>query len=260
MGRALQRTTRRPTARLDCDYLIGCDGSRSVVRKSLDIAFPGFTYPEHFVTASAAEEIADIVPGMGAVSYISHPTERCAIIRAPQYWRFLFPTEPEMDEENSLAEDYLQYRLKRIAPYDRDYSIGHRTLYSVNQRVAETYRRGRVLLAGDSAHVNNPLGGMGMNGGIHDAINVAEKLVAIMHEGTGDSVLDQYDRQRRPIAIEYVQAQTIRNKQVIEETDPAIRRRRQDELRVLADDREKSIAFLLQTSMINAVRKSAAIE
>lgn len=246
--------------RIDCDYLIGCDGSRSVVRKSQDIGFPGFTYPEHFVTASVHEDISQIVPGMGDVSYISHPTEWCALIHAPEVWRFLFPVQADISHEDSLAEEYLQQRLNRIAGYAGEYSIEHRIIYSVNQRVAENYRRGRVLLAGDSAHVNNPLGGMGMNGGIHDAINVAEKLVSIVNEGVDDDLLDKYDRQRRPIAIEYVQAQSIRNKQMIEVADPAVRRQRQDELRATADDLKKSVDLLLQTSMINAVRKSTSLE
>jgi 3-(3-hydroxy-phenyl)propionate hydroxylase len=197
---------------------------------------------------------------MGDVSYISHPTEWCALVHAPQLWRVLFPVQAEIGHEDSMAEDYLQQRIKRIAAYGGDYSIAHRTIYSVNQRVAETYRRDRVLLAGDAAHVNNPLGGMGMNGGIHDGINVAEKLVAVLNEGESEDLLDKYDRQRRPIAIDYVQAQTIRNKQMIEEADPAVRRRRQDELRAVADDRQQSIEMLLQTSMINAVRKSQSIE
>ena len=246
--------------KIACDYLIGCDGSRSTVRKSQNIGFPGFTYAEHFVTVSVSEDISQIVPGMGDVSYISHPTEWCALIHAPQLCRFLFPVQADISHEDSLAEDYLQQRMKRIAACRGDYSIAHRTIYSVNQRVAETYRRGRVLLAGDAAHVNNPLGGMGMNGGIHDGINVAEKLVAVLNEGESDDLLDKYDRQRRPIANDYVQTYSIRNKQLIEEADPVVRRRRQDDLRAIADDPQRSIDLLLQTSMINAVRKSRSIE
>ena len=134
-----------------------------------------------------------------------------------------------------------------------------RTLYGVNQRVAESYRLGRILLAGDSAHVNNPLGGMGMNGGIHDGVNLSEKLIAIYNYGGSEDLLDLYDRQRRPIAIEYVQAQTIRNKKNLEERDPNIRKQRQDELRAMTDNLEKSRDMLLQSSMINSLERSANI-
>ena len=135
-----------------------------------------------------------------------------------------------------------------------------RTLYGVNQRVAESYRLGRILLAGDSAHVNNPLGGMGMNGGIHDGVNLSEKLIDIYTNGASEDLLDLYDRQRRPIAIEYVQAQTIRNKKNLEERDPNIRKQRQDELRAMTDNLEKSREMLLQSSMINSLERSTNIQ
>ena len=93
----------------------------------------------------------------------------------------------------------------------------------MHQRVAATFRKGRVLLAGDSAHVNNPIGGMGMNGGIHDGINLADKLARVIHGEADDDLLDLYSRQRRHAAVKYVQAQTIANKRLMEERDPAVR-------------------------------------
>ena len=242
-----------------CDYLIGADGSRSEVRKSQKIEFQGFTYPEQFVTVSVPEDVDKIVPGMGHVCYIAHPTEWCALIHAPDYWRFLFPIPMETTKEEAFDDDFLEGRLQHLAPHQERYAIQLRTLYGVNQRVAETYRLGRILLAGDSAHVNNPLGGMGMNGGIHDGVNLADKLVRMYGGGETEELLNLYDRQRRPIAIEYVQAQTMRNKKNLEETDPNVRRQRQDELRDVANNVEKSRELLLQTSMINGLERSEAI-
>ncbi len=242
-----------------CDYLIGADGSRSEVRKSQKIEFQGFTYPEQFVTVSVPEDVDKIVPGMGHVCYIAHPTQWCALIHAPDYWRFLFPIPMETTKEEAFDDDFLEGRLQHLAPHQERYAIQLRTLYGVNQRVAETYRLGRILLAGDSAHVNNPLGGMGMNGGIHDGVNLADKLVRIYEGGETEELLNLYDRQRRPIAIEYVQAQTMRNKKNLEETDPNVRRQRQDELRDVANNVEKSRELLLQTSMINGLERSEAI-
>jgi len=242
-----------------CDYLIGADGSRSEVRKSQKIEFPGFTYPEQFVTVSVPEDVDKIVPGMGHVCYIAHPTQWCALIHAPDYWRFLFPIPMETTKEEAFDDDFLEGRLQHLAPHQERYAIQLRTLYGVNQRVAETYRLGRILLAGDSAHVNNPLGGMGMNGGIHDGVNLADKLVRMYGGGETEELLNLYDRQRRPIAIEYVQAQTMRNKKNLEETDPNVRRQRQDELRDVAKNVEKSRELLLQTSMINGLERSEAI-
>ncbi len=242
-----------------CDYLIGADGSRSEVRKSQKIEFQGFTYPEQFVTVSVPEDVDKIVPGMGHVCYIAHPTQWCALIHAPDYWRFLFPIPMETTKEEAFDDEFLEGRLQHLAPHQERYAIQLRTLYGVNQRVAETYRLGRILLAGDSAHVNNPLGGMGMNGGIHDGVNLADKLVRMYGSGETEELLNLYDRQRRPIAIEYVQAQTMRNKKNLEETDPNVRRQRQDELRDVANNIEKSRELLLQTSMINGLERSEAI-
>jgi 3-(3-hydroxy-phenyl)propionate hydroxylase len=116
-----------------------------------------------------------------------------------------------------------------------------------------------VLLAGDAAHVNNPIGGMGLNGGIQDAVNLCEKLAAVL-DGAPDRLLDLYDVQRRTVAIEFVQEQSIANKNRLEARDPDLRRRNLDELRVIAADPERARQFLLRTSMIASQRRAAAIE
>ena len=244
---------------ISADYLMSCDGSRSFARKTLNIGFPGFTYPELFMVVSTTDEITEVVPDMCPVAYITDPDEWCAVIRAPEMWRFLIPTDPDMTEEQLLDSDFLESRIQGFAPKKQKYTISHSTLYPVNQRVAETYRKGRVLLAGDAAHVNNPLGGMGMNGGVHDGVNVSEKLVQIFNEGASDDLLDLYDRQRRPIAIEYVQAHSIRNKKIMEEKNPTIRKQRQDEIKTVLEDQKKSFELMMQVSMINSINKSNSI-
>jgi 3-(3-hydroxy-phenyl)propionate hydroxylase len=244
---------------ISADYLMSCDGSRSFARKTLNIGFPGYTYPELFMVVSTTDDITEVVPDMCPVAYITDPEEWCAVIRAPEMWRFLIPTDPNMTEEELLDLEFLESRIQGFAPKKQKYTISHSTLYPVNQRVAETYRKGRVLLAGDAAHVNNPLGGMGMNGGVHDGVNVSEKLVQILNEGASDNLLDLYDRQRRSIAVEYVQAHSIRNKKIMEEKDPSIRKQRQDEIKAVLDDQEKSLELMMQVSMINSINKSNAI-
>ena len=244
---------------ISADYLMSCDGSRSFARKTLNIGFPGYTYPELFMVVSTTDDINEVVPDMCPVAYITDPEEWCAVIRAPEMWRFLIPTDPNMTEEELLDIEFLESRIQGFAPKKQQYTISHSTLYPVNQRVAETYRKGRVLLAGDAAHVNNPLGGMGMNGGVHDGVNVSEKLVQILNEGASDNLLDLYDRQRRSIAVEYVQAHSIRNKKIMEEKDPSIRKQRQDEIKAVLDDQEKSLELMMQVSMINSINKSNAI-
>jgi 3-(3-hydroxy-phenyl)propionate hydroxylase len=136
----------------------------------------------------------------------------------------------------------------------------HRNLYVTHQRVAETFRKGRVLLAGDAAHVNNPIGGMGLNGGIQDAVNVADKLAQILLNRESDRLLDLYDLQRRTVAVEFVQEQSIANKKRLEASDPDVRRKNLDELRQIAADPARARQFLLRTAMIASQRRAATIE
>jgi 3-(3-hydroxy-phenyl)propionate hydroxylase len=142
----------------------------------------------------------------------------------------------------------------------RDFEIVGSNLYTVHQRVAKRFRSGRAILAGDSAHVNSPIGAMGMNSGVHDAFNLADKLVAILRGEADEDVLDRYERQRRHVAIQHTQAQTMRNKRVLTEKDPAVRRKNHDDLRRTAEDPKLARAFLLRTSLIESLREAERIE
>ena len=244
---------------LQADYLIGADGAWSAVRRSLNIEFEGFTYPERFLVVSTAFEYADHLPRLSYVNYCSDPQEWCVVLRVPTLWRVLFPTKAEETDEAVLTDESVQARLQNLLPQAQPYVTQHRTLYKVHQRVAQRFRHGRVVLAGDAAHINNPLGGMGMNGGIHDAINLSEKLLAVLQKGESDALLDQYERQRRTIAIDYINASTARNKRDIEERDPVKRKENQQALRELSLDPVRARAYIRQSSMIDALERAKAI-
>ena len=158
-----------------------------------------------------------------------------------------------------MTDRSVQTRLQNLLPQATPYRTVHRTLYKVHQRVAKEFRRGRIMLAGDAAHINNPLGGMGMNGGVHDALNLCDKLIAIITRGADTALLDRYQRQRRAVAIEYINANTQRNKKNIEERDPETRRRTHNELRAIAADPAASREYLRKTSMIDALEREQAI-
>ena len=241
------------------DYLIGADGAWSAVRTQLGIAFEGYTYPERFLVVSTPFEYADHMPQLSYVNYCSDPHEWCVLLRVPTLWRVLFPTKEDETDEQVLTDESVQTRLQRLLPQSKDYTVVHRTLYKVHQRVAQHFRQGRVFMAGDAAHINNPLGGMGMNGGIHDAMNLCEKLTAVLLQGAHTEVLDLYEKQRRTIAIEYINASTARNKKEIEERDPVLRQKNHDELRALAADPASSLAYLRKTSMIDALERAKAL-
>ena len=245
--------------RLQGSYLFASDGASSTVRQAVGIEYGGFTYPEKFLVASTPYPLEEFLPRLAGVNYVSDPEEWCVVLRCNDLWRVLFPTVPGAADDLLLSDDYIQERLHHLAPKQGDFVIGHRTLYNVHQRVAETYRKGRVLLGGDAAHINNPLGGMGMNGGIHDAVNLAEKLIA-MHEGNADeTALDVYDRQRRLTAQKFVQDHTINNKKLMEEKNPDAQAKRQAMFMRTASDPVLAKEFLMKAAMINCVRDSYAI-
>src|SRR5467141_2748863 len=142
----------------------------------------------------------------------------------------------------------MQARLQRFLPTGHNFDIVGSNLYTVHQRVAKKFRAGRAILAGDSAHVNSPIGAMGMNSGVHDAFNLASKLTRILRRETDHSELDRYDRQRRHVAVKHTQAQTMRNKRLLAEQDPAVRKRNNEELRRTAADPKLAREFLLRSS------------
>jgi len=242
-------------------YLVSGEGARSIVRKELGIEFEGFTYPDRTLNIEVAYDFRK--HGYTERNYISDPDEWSNLFHwkgPPDRWRVHFPTEPDVDEAALTRPEALQARLQRFLPTGRDFAIVGSNLYVVHQRVATKFRGGRAVLAGDSAHVNGPIGAMGMNSGIHDAFNLADKLIAILRKETGDDVLDRYERQRRHVAVQHTQAQTIRNKRLLAEKDPAVRRKNHEELARTAADPKLARAFLLRSSLIESLREAEQIQ
>jgi 3-(3-hydroxy-phenyl)propionate hydroxylase len=195
-------------------------------------------------------------------NYISDPDEWSNLFHwsgPPDRWRIHFPVEPEAEETALTRAEALQVRLQRFLPTGKPFDIVASNLYVVHQRVAQKFRIGRAILAGDSAHVNSPIGAVGMNSGIHDAFNLAEKLTRILRRESGEDVLDRYERQRRHVALQHTQAQTIRNKRLLAEKDPAIRERNHAELSRTAEDPKLARAFLLRSSLIESLREAERI-
>jgi 3-(3-hydroxy-phenyl)propionate hydroxylase len=240
-------------------YVVAADGARSAVRRSLAVDFEGFTYPELFLIASTDFRFEERLTDIAYVNYIADPLEWLVLLRVPDLWRVLVPAPENSDREQLLSDDSLQQVLQRVVARPEPYRIAHRSVYHVHQRVAKSFRHGRVLLAGDAAHINNPLGGMGMNGGIQDAFNLSDKLAQIW-AGADDRLLDRYDRQRRTVAVEAVQQQTNRNHQIISERDPETRKKSLDAMRRTATDKRSAREYMLKSSMISSMRRAAEIE
>jgi len=247
--------------RISGRFLVSAEGARSLIRNQLGIEFEGFTYPDRTLNIEVAYDFSR--HGYADRNYISDPEEWSNLFQwpgPPKRWRVHFPTPPDADPETLLAPEALQKKLQAFMQTDQEFDIHGSNLYTVHQRVAKTFRMGNVLLAGDAAHVNSPIGGMGMNSGIHDAFNLADKLIGIERGEMDTAVLDRYDRQRRTIAVEHTQAQTIRNKKLLMEKDPAVRRQNQDQLRKTAADPKLARDFMLRASLINSVRQAEQIE
>ena len=224
---------------LKADYLIGADGGRSTVRKLLGIAFEGYTFPERFTVLTT---VHDFEKSMGFCfrNYLAGTEAWANLFKVAGddmkgRWRAVFPTRESESDEQALADDAVQARLTGIDPACKLSDVVHRNIYNVHQRVAAQFRKGRVFLAGDSSHLNNPIGGLGLNCGIHDAMELADTLEAA-RAGAGEDTLARYERRRRTLNIEFIQEQTINNKKRLEEKDPQARRQRLDELRALEAD------------------------
>jgi 3-(3-hydroxy-phenyl)propionate hydroxylase len=244
-------------------WLIGADGGRSTVRKECGIEFAGFTWPERFIVLTTPYDFA-AERGLSYRSYFADVGAWCNCFKVsadgpPGLWRTVYPVDPAESDADIMSDAGVQARMQAFFPAPRPYEIVHRNLYVTHQRVAARFRQGRVLLAGDAAHVNNPIGGMGLNGGLQDAANLSEKLARVILERAREGLLDLYDRQRRTVAVEFVQEQSIANKKRLEAREPAARKRNLDELRAIAADPERARQFLLRTSMIASQRRAAAM-
>ena len=242
-------------------WLIGADGARSVVRSALGLAFEGHTFPETTVLATTPFAFHEHIPDLSHINYCWADGGTFSLLRLPQLWRVsLYPSAGESDEEATSAAS-VQAKLQQILPRAQDYELLEVRPYRIHQRVVKSYVHGRVVLAGDAAHVNSPSGGMGMNGGIHDAFNLADKLHRIETDQGSSAVelLQLYERQRRPVALKHVLEQSGRNRARMQERDPTRRRATLTELQHKAADPKLAEAYLLETSMLTGLREAAAV-
>ncbi|WP_040816426.1 FAD-dependent oxidoreductase [Nocardia concava] len=241
-------TTSRGPVR--CDYLLGADGAHSAVRQAISADFEGSTYPERFLVASVDEDLSAALPGIAPINYVFDPHEWLVLLRTPDHWRVLLPTPDGTPDEHELRR--LPDRLTGVAELGRPWRIAHASLYRVHERVTSRFRDGRVLLMGDAAHVNNPLGGLGMNSGIHDAVRMAAALADVL-DGAPDAVLDHVARQRRTVAVDHVQRTSRANWSRLHGHDEEYRRH----LRELAADPAAARAHLRRACLMDSLEATA---
>ena len=240
-------------------WLIGADGAKSVVRKAVGLQFDGQTYPETTLLATTRFPFEEHLEGLSNVSYCWKAGGNFSLLKVPGRWRVSIYPRQDLSIEEQLSPANIEAALQEIVPRPEPYEVLEVRPYRVHQRIVQRYRVGRVFVAGDAAHLNSPAGGMGMNGGVHDAFNLGEKLGALINGRADSPLLDLYDLQRRPVARDQILLQADRNRARMREKDDAKRREMLAGMQALIADRGKLKAHLLKTSMIEGLRQAAQV-
>lgn len=240
-------------------YLVGADGARSIVRKTIGREFTGSTYPETTLLVTTRFPFEEHLEELSNVSYCWKAGGNFSLLKVPGRWRVsLYPRE-DVSIEEQLTDESIEASLQTIVPKDEPYDVIERRPYRVHQRIVDNYVEGRIALVGDAAHLNAPSGGMGLNGGIHDAFELAAALNAILREGAETNRLQLYDKRRRPVARDQIIAQADANRARMREKDDAKRHEMLARLKAITQDRDLLYAHLLRTSMIEGLRLSSTI-
>lgn len=242
---------------LNCEFVIACDGISSDIRKSSGIDYKGYTITDLYWVLTTAFDFADVLPDLSYVNYVTDHDRWYSLVRGRNHWRVLFPTSGEKTDEELKDPETEREALRSVYP-NTDYHVIHRKLYRVHQRVAERFRDGRILLAGDAAHANSPLGGQGMNSGIHDAFNLTTALIEVLNGGD-EGLLDRYGRQRKHAALNGVQAHAARNEEFLREREPVARRKKLDEMRRIGKDPQAAREYVIKASMLAGLKEAESI-
>lgn len=235
--------------------LLGADGARSTVRRTMGVDFSGYTLEERFLLVGTPQSFHHYIPDIAYVNYISDPDEFLFILRVPEAWRLLYPVAAGVTDEVALDPDRVQNTLQRALHTSDDFPIIEHMIYRVHQRVADWFWEGRVVLLGDAAHVNSPFGGLGLNSGVHDAVDLGIRLRRTIIEKTRmEDELRAYSNSRRAVALKYVRQISERNTNVVSEKDPVRRLTLQRELAAEANDPVRARQWLMRSSLLAALK------
>ncbi len=237
---------------------VGADGARSAVRTAMGLSLEGETFPETTILATTTFPFEDHMEGLSNVSYCWKEGGNFSLLKVPGRWRVSIYPREDLSVEQQLEPEAIQRSLQEIVARDAEYEVRESRAYRIHQRIAPTYVKGRLALAGDAAHLNSPAGGMGLNGGLHDAFELSETLAAIL-DGASLDLLDRYDRRRRPIAADQILAQAGQNRARMRTKDPQRRQEIMDDLQAITRDPARLKAHLLRSSMIDGLRQAEAI-
>jgi len=245
----------RSVERIDADFVVGCDGAHSVVRKAIGTDFEGSTYPDTTLLVTTHFNFAGLWPDLAGVNYIWQDEGTYSLLHLPGLWRVsLHPLANGPLEEEVRAERIVA-RLQSLFGAEHLFELQEIRPYRVHKRLASRWRAGRLFIAGDAAHLNNPKGGMGMNGGIHDAICLSQNLIEHFN-GAAQTVLDKYERQRLPVVRDDIIGQADRNHARMQLRSLDERRAFLAQLQALIADRDRLYRHLRQTSMLDGLERA----
>jgi 4-nitrocatechol/4-nitrophenol 4-monooxygenase len=224
-------------------WLVGADGARSAVREALGLGFEGMTWPERFVAVNIYYDFE--THGFARANFVLDPDDWAIvpILDRDGLWRVAYGEDAALPEDT--VADRLADRLARLLPGSEPYEVARLAPYRVHQRAASSFRKGRVLLAGDAAHATNPCGGLGLTSGLLDADHLGEALAAVILGHAEDTALDEYAEERRRIFWEVTSPTASENKRRLAERDPARRKADLERLRRIDADSEFQREVLL---------------
>ncbi|MDD1965868.1 FAD-dependent oxidoreductase [Pseudomonas sp. NPDC089407] len=213
-------------ARLRAKWVAATDGARSTVRGKIGLTFDGITWGERLVATNVFYDFS--LHGYSRANFVHDPVDWAVVVQLDKtgLWRVCYGEDPDISEAEVRRR--LPERFKRLlpgAPTPDQYRVDYLNPYRVHQRCAAEFRRGRVILAGDAAHATNPMGGLGLSGGVLDAEHLAEALIAVINEGASSKVLDEYSVDRRKVFLEFTSPTATANFTWMKESDPAQRAR-----------------------------------
>lgn len=180
-------------------YLLACDGGRSTVRTQLDIPVEGVSHDVRYMLVDLKIDLDIANPrDYPYLAYFSDPQEWMILVRQPHCWRFLFPLPPDAEPPTNEA---LAEKVRRFIGDVDTLEVLNTVVYRVHHRIAAEWRRDRIFLMGDAAHLITPMWALGLNTGILDAISLPWRLAWVTRGWAKDALLDGYAREQRPLAV-----------------------------------------------------------